>query len=86
MKTLKGVCIGAALSLLALLPFGIGSWSDITAAQDRPVQVEKVRIYTGDKRPFSWYYPYSYQYYYPRHQNNSCYWLYTNGTYVYTCS
>lgn len=41
------------------------------------------------QRPFSWYYPYSYQYYTPHRAPNSsdgCYWVYTNGAYAYICS
>lgn len=51
--------------------------------------IRKVSIEYGQRRPFSFYYPYKYQYYYPRPEyqrsSRSCYWLYTNGTYVYTC-
>lgn len=49
----------------------------------------KASVEYGNKRPFSFYYPYNYKFYYPHPQYhakaNSCYWLYTNGTYVYYC-
>jgi len=51
------------------------------------VSVERVGgPHYGDRRPFSWYYPYNYQYYYPpRDGYNSCHWIYSNGTYFYSC-
>ncbi len=39
--------------------------------------------YCPQERPFSWYYPYEYQYYYPK-KRDSCYWQYSNGAYFYT--
>ncbi|MEZ5314847.1 MAG: hypothetical protein R3E91_01345 [Chlamydiales bacterium] len=57
-----------------------------------PVEVAKSRlpgIQYQQKRPFNFYDPYPYQYYYPRPEykshSKSCYWLYTNGIYVYSC-
>ena len=42
-------------------------------------------------RPYSFYYPYNYQYYtpYPHRtatRAQACHWVYTNGTYVYQCN
>lgn len=58
-------------------------------------KIEKISVQYGTGRPFSFYYPYSYQYYNPRPRLDgdttsyggarSCYWLYMNGSYVYYC-
>lgn len=60
------------------------------AAQEPDINIETISFEYGNKRPFSFYYPYNYQYYYPHPQyqrrSSSCYWLYTNGTYVYYCN
>ncbi|MCH9609272.1 MAG: hypothetical protein S4CHLAM45_14750 [Chlamydiales bacterium] len=41
----------------------------------------------GQARPYSWYYPNNYEYYTPhRSTSTQCYYTYTNGAYVYTCS
>lgn len=78
---MKKVLFGLLLGVLTIVPLGIGF------AEDIPIQ--KVSMQYGQKRPFSFYYPYNYQYYYPRPEyhrsSQSCYWLYTNGTYVYYC-
>lgn len=47
-----------------------------------------IEDYSTDRRPFSWYYPYNYKYYYPRPQYEGSrahggYWIYSNGTYLY---
>jgi len=53
------------------------------------VVVEKVSVRFGQKRPFSFFYPYNFQFYTPRSRYfeniGACYWVYTNGTYVYKC-
>lgn len=68
-------------------PLGIGFIS--AEADDGGYTYEEASIHYGSRRPFSFYYPYNYQYYYPHPQyhssSNSCYWTYTNGTYVYVC-
>jgi len=64
-------------------------WTGIAyASADTGVEVVKTEY---QQRPFSWYYPYDYQYYTPhqspyQNEGNGCYWFYTNGAYVYTCS
>lgn len=78
----------AALKSLLLSIFAAVPISMVTA-QEPDVRVMQVSIEYGQKRPFSFYYPYQYKYYYPRPHyggnSPSCYWLYTNGTYVYYC-
>ena len=49
-------------------------------------RVERVSVQWGQRRPFSWYYPYSYRYYYPQRNERSCNWIYQNGRYVYKCN
>jgi hypothetical protein len=81
---MKKFVFSLLLGLAVIAPLGVlvASLPDYT--------IRKVSIEYGQKRPFSFYYPYSYQYYYPRPEyyqsSRSCYWLYTNGTYVYTCN
>lgn len=83
-------------SFLLLLPLVVGAVGDNILEAERLVQVYD---YTDSepRRPFSWYYPYSYQYYYPRHhlddvhsshynRGSSCYWIYTNQGYIYQCN
>jgi len=85
MKKIKKILAGGIfLAMLAALPLGIATW--VTESNASQVTVQKVRISQGDKRPFSWYYPHSWEYYYPRDKVDSCYWIYTNGVYTYTCS
>ena len=48
-------------------------------------RVERVSVQWGRRRPFSWYYPNSYRYYYPQRNERSCNWVYYNGRYVYRC-
>jgi hypothetical protein len=49
-----------------------------------------IEEYSSNRRPFSWYYPYNYKYYYPRPHyeggpptGSGGYWIYSNGTYMY---
>ena len=48
-------------------------------------KIERVSVQWGQRRPFSWYYPYSYRYYYPQRNERTCNWIYYNGRYVYKC-
>ena len=63
---------------------GFGVTTDLSATE-----FEKASVQYGNKRPFSFYYPYSYQYYYPRSKGytrtKACHWVYTNGSYIYSC-
>ncbi len=82
---MKKTILGSTLLVLAwVVPLGIG-----LEASYLDGLTHRAAIQYGQKRPFSFYYPYSYKYYYPRpeyHRSSyACYWLYTNGTYVYTC-
>lgn len=61
----------------------------LLCAQASAVNIEPVRAGEPGGRPYSWYYPYEYQYYTPHNApygSDGCYWIYTDGTYVYTCS
>lgn len=53
------------------------------------VWIGKIAIEYGKKRPFSFYYPYNYKYYYPRpeypNEKPRCYWILTKKGYVYDC-
>jgi|GEM_PF-2933599 len=48
----------------------------------------KVAWQYSQKRPFNWYYPREYQYYYPqlRAPSGGCRVIYSNGTFLYDCS
>lgn len=74
--------VSVFLGLIVVAPLGL-------VASIKAPEVQKVAVQYGHKRPFSFYYPYNYKFYYPRpeyHRSaSSCYWQYTNGTYVYTC-
>ena len=66
-------------------------WVAVPIAQADTAGVHIVKTdYQQQERPFSWYYPYDYEYYTPHQQSpygsNGCYWVYTNGAYVYSCS
>ena len=80
---MKHLIFGMFLGLVVCLPLGSG----LMAQPDYTVQRSAIQY--GQKRPFSFYYPYNYKYYYPRPEyrrtSQACYWLYTNGTYVYYC-
>ncbi|MBS0623144.1 MAG: hypothetical protein JSS62_00815 [Verrucomicrobia bacterium] len=63
-------------------------WAAVPIAQADTAGVQIVKT-EYQQRPFSWYYPYDYEYYTPHqtpYSSNGCYWVYTNGAYVYTCS
>jgi hypothetical protein len=53
--------------------------------------VQQVGVQYGYRRPYSFYYPYNYQFYTPHVQNYrqsssmACHWVYINGTYIYIC-
>jgi hypothetical protein len=64
-------------------------WTVAPHAEQTAVQMKPVWDQYQEKRPFSWYYPYEYEYYYPRRtpqKQVQCYWIYTNGAYFYVCS
>lgn len=86
MKSWKGIFLGGVLlAALAVVPFGLTTLQSDNASPSSSMQ--KVGISYGERRPFSWYYPEKYQYYYPRRPvYDACYWVYTNGVYVYTCN
>ncbi len=73
--------IKRALLLGALMFIPLGIVGGAAVAQTSGVSYQQ-------KRPYSWYYPYSYRYYTPHKESgsNQCYWVYTNGSYVYVCS
>lgn len=77
------------LGVLCVAPIGVTVMHDATNSTEAPIKRASVQ-YGSNKRPFSFYYPYNYQYYYPhptyQGRANSCYWLYTNGSYVYYCN
>ena len=81
MSRLKSLVIcGMLLGLGALIP------SQLKAELSEGVTVEKTAVYYQQERPFSWYYPYRFQFYTPhRTAGTQCFWVYTNGAYVYTC-
>lgn len=76
----------ALLGVLCVAPTGIQVIANDTAAE---AMIQKAAVQYGNQRPYSFYYPYNYQYYTPhvRRSANSmaCHWVYTNGIYVYTC-
>lgn len=85
MKIGKKFFLSALLAVLTLVPFSVQC--EATNYIDEPAKIEQARVYLGDRRPFNWYYHYDYQYYYPRHhRQDSCYWIYSNGAYIYSCS
>lgn len=79
----KALVLGFLSLLLGMAPF-MAVWSQ-PETEVEPVSVQ----IGGQKRPFSFYYPYDYQYYNPRPQyegqSKSCDWVYTNGFWVYSC-
>lgn len=89
---MKKIVFSILLGLSALMPAGESLTANISE-----LQIQTAGIEYGQRRPFSFYYPNNYQYYYPRPEygtqydndyypsSNQCYWLYTNGTYVYYC-
>lgn len=81
---MKRLFFSMLLGLLAIAPL-----SGLVARLP-DYSIHKASVQYGQKRPFSFYYPYNYRYYYPRPEyhrsSQSCYWLYTNGTYVYYCN
>ncbi len=81
------VLYGLLLGVFGLVPFGT---FEAVESVEQAVNVEKASVQYGrGGRPYSFYYPYRYQYYYPhpRYQasSKSCYWRYTNGSYIYYC-
>lgn len=56
-----------------------------TRCNETDVSIYKVRHEVRGKRPFSWYYPYSFEYYYPSSSNYRCDWIYTQRGYKYYC-
>lgn len=82
--TMRSLLVGGFFFLMSTLVSGAFIEKG-TASTDRPILTSGIEL--SNKRPFSWYYPYKYQYYYPRrHGYDSCYWIYRNGAYYYTCS
>lgn len=81
---MKRIIFSVIFGMCTLVALGFG-----LAAHAPDFAVHTAAIQYGQKRPYSFYYPYNYQYYYPRPQyyrsSQACYWLYTNGTYVYIC-
>lgn len=61
----------------------------IDSGMTSDLMIQQAGVQYGHTRPFSFYYPYNYKFYYPRPEyhngSHACYWLYTNGTYVYYC-
>ncbi len=78
---MKWLMFSMLVGLFAIAPLG-GLDANTPTIQNAAIQY-------GRTRPYSFYYPYNYRYYYPRPEyhrsSQSCYWLYTNGTYVYSC-
>ncbi len=72
-----------AIALCGVIKLGVEETSEKGI---ETASFEQSRFYESSKRPFSWYYPNQYQYYYPRKQVDSCYWIYSNGSYFYKCS
>lgn len=77
------IVIKALLLLVPLLGL-IGM--DNTVCAGKVIMIYDYGSESSGKRPFSWYYPYSYQYYYPRRGHDSCYWIYTPQGYLYQCN
>jgi hypothetical protein len=79
--------------LRSAMLFGIWSLAPaglqmIPENRETEAKIEKASVQYGTQRPFSFYYPYNYQYYTPHKRyasSNACYWRYTNGSYVYYC-
>ena len=86
MKTFKSALVYGVLFVgMAIMSMGItATLPEETSSSE--ITITKVRAISGDRRPFNWYYPYEYQYYYPRQQYDSCYWIYSDGSYFYRCS
>lgn len=82
---MKKILFSLLLGLFVITPLGVG-----LSATSSEFMIHNAAVQYGQKRPFSFYYPYNYKYYYPRPEyhrtSQACYWLYTNGTYVYYCN
>lgn len=77
----------AAIAFVLAL-FGWSGAGSLKADETPTISVMKVRADYSHRRPFSWYYPYRYEYYYPtRHHRGpeACTWYYYNGYYIRTC-
>ncbi|MFN0065581.1 MAG: hypothetical protein ACKVOH_05025 [Chlamydiales bacterium] len=70
----------------SVLLFALFVATPVIAEMKTPVEIAAVQY--GQQRPYNWYYPYNYRYYTPHREyhSGSCYWYYTNGSYVYTCN
>lgn len=55
-------------------------------SQEPQELVKPVYYLNENRRPFNWYAPYPYEYYYQRRDGrDSCSWQYTNNGLIYTC-
>ncbi len=80
MKLLHSMLLG----VIGLVPVTGEIYAETTLFD---AQIEKAGVRFGCQRPFSVYYPYSYSCFTPcwGSRSRACHWLYTNGSYVYTC-
>jgi hypothetical protein len=87
----RKIMVSGLVGVMSLGVIAVISFGEVQGAE--PV-IEKVGVRYGTERPFSFYYPYNYQYYTPSKRYNSskgyygsgsCYWRYTNGSYLYYC-
>jgi hypothetical protein len=89
----RNILSNVLLGAIGLVAIGmISGMISLTANGGTEAYVEEAAVRYGSQRPFSFYYPYSYQYYTPHksysksyYGSSSCYWRYMNGSYVYFC-
>ncbi len=80
------VASGVLIALFVLMPIGMNSLLEGDDVESNELNVEQAGISHGERRPFNWYYPNRFEYYYPRHHQDSCNWIYSNGAYSYKCN